>query len=468
MGLIEEIVTIFENYRIETEVIVASVRHPRHVVDAALLGADIATIPASILEKMVPHPLTDAGMETLPQGLGQGPEIDAAGIPGATSRASSRGRDQPRGFPANPESCYIGYQALRNEMNVLRRFRGLIVFLLIAALLGGALVVGKNIFLRQVRNKIQASLAYSRIRLSAIPPSLILEDVRTLRRDAPLRGPKGRRPHLLPFAPEAGKAPDRDHRRACRAHDGRRPAPGGNTGPCPSPSREAIIRDGEISARIGGGLLHVRGLRALFSEKGDAFSFLARAEEGTLTPAKGPALGGALTLSVYGKGNEVTIQRAVVEGSAFVVKARGRLVDPQNPLLELMTDFNVETALIAGLLNLPFAWQGRAEGSGTFTRSAGGITFRSSLSSRNLVLNGVPIGRASGRLRIGGKEPGEVNLSVAEGRLAGAGISVRFGGGRVEGRVEGTRLDPIMAYAGIPWPVRSPVWGTFSIAEQQD
>ena len=62
MGLIEEIVTIFENYRIETEVIVASVRHPRHVVEAALLGADIATIPASILRKMVAHPLTDAGM----------------------------------------------------------------------------------------------------------------------------------------------------------------------------------------------------------------------------------------------------------------------------------------------------------------------------------------------------------------------------------------------------------------------
>jgi transaldolase len=64
MGLIEEIVTIFENYRFETEIIVASIRHPRHVVEAALLGADIATIPASILKKLVAHPLTAAGMET--------------------------------------------------------------------------------------------------------------------------------------------------------------------------------------------------------------------------------------------------------------------------------------------------------------------------------------------------------------------------------------------------------------------
>ena len=63
MGLIEEIVALFENYRLETEVIVASIRHPRHVIEAGLLGADIATIPAAVLEKMVKHPLTDAGME---------------------------------------------------------------------------------------------------------------------------------------------------------------------------------------------------------------------------------------------------------------------------------------------------------------------------------------------------------------------------------------------------------------------
>jgi transaldolase len=63
MELVEEIVTIFENYRIETEVIVASIRHPRHVVDAALLGADIATIPFSVLDKLVKHPLTDIGID---------------------------------------------------------------------------------------------------------------------------------------------------------------------------------------------------------------------------------------------------------------------------------------------------------------------------------------------------------------------------------------------------------------------
>ncbi|MHB8095469.1 MAG: fructose-6-phosphate aldolase [Candidatus Aminicenantales bacterium] len=74
MELIEEIVAIFENYRMETEIIVASIRHPRHVVDAALLGADIATIPTSVLDKMVRHPLTEAGMEKFLKDWGKVPK----------------------------------------------------------------------------------------------------------------------------------------------------------------------------------------------------------------------------------------------------------------------------------------------------------------------------------------------------------------------------------------------------------
>ena len=61
--LIEEIVTIYNNYGFNTEIIVASVRHPEHVRLAALLGADIATIPFAVLEKLFKHPLTDIGLE---------------------------------------------------------------------------------------------------------------------------------------------------------------------------------------------------------------------------------------------------------------------------------------------------------------------------------------------------------------------------------------------------------------------
>jgi transaldolase len=55
---------IFCNYDIATEVIVASIRHPIHVIEAARLGADIATVPPEILRKMVKHQLTDAGIKS--------------------------------------------------------------------------------------------------------------------------------------------------------------------------------------------------------------------------------------------------------------------------------------------------------------------------------------------------------------------------------------------------------------------
>ena len=64
MELVEQILTIFDNYGFETEVIVASIRHPRHVLDAAMMGADIATIPFKVIKQLVQHPLTDRGIET--------------------------------------------------------------------------------------------------------------------------------------------------------------------------------------------------------------------------------------------------------------------------------------------------------------------------------------------------------------------------------------------------------------------
>lgn len=63
MDLVEQIVTIFDNYDFDTEIIVASIRHPVHVLEAALLGADIATIPFQVLNQLTKHPLTDIGME---------------------------------------------------------------------------------------------------------------------------------------------------------------------------------------------------------------------------------------------------------------------------------------------------------------------------------------------------------------------------------------------------------------------
>ena len=63
MHLISEIVQIYENYDFQTEVLVASIRHPIHVVQSAMMGAHVATMPPKVLWQMTKHPLTDKGIE---------------------------------------------------------------------------------------------------------------------------------------------------------------------------------------------------------------------------------------------------------------------------------------------------------------------------------------------------------------------------------------------------------------------
>ena len=63
MDLVEQMVTIFKNYGFGSKVIVSSIRHPIHVLEAALIGADVATIPYKVIEQLAQHPLTDIGIE---------------------------------------------------------------------------------------------------------------------------------------------------------------------------------------------------------------------------------------------------------------------------------------------------------------------------------------------------------------------------------------------------------------------
>lgn len=75
MGLIEEIATIYKNYTFSTQILVASARHQQHILDSALIGADVITIPPKLMWQMYKHPYTDLGLDSFVkdwQGTGQG------------------------------------------------------------------------------------------------------------------------------------------------------------------------------------------------------------------------------------------------------------------------------------------------------------------------------------------------------------------------------------------------------------
>jgi transaldolase len=90
MDVIRELVGIIEAHDMDAQVLVASVRHPRHVTEAALLGADIATVPFKVLQQMVHHPLTDKGIKTFREDWEKARAEAAAVQPAGTASGSGR------------------------------------------------------------------------------------------------------------------------------------------------------------------------------------------------------------------------------------------------------------------------------------------------------------------------------------------------------------------------------------------
>ena len=76
MELVAQIVQIYDNYGFDTEIIVASIRHPQHVLQAAIMGADIATIPFKVIKQLAKHPLTDVGIERFLEDWAKVPDKD--------------------------------------------------------------------------------------------------------------------------------------------------------------------------------------------------------------------------------------------------------------------------------------------------------------------------------------------------------------------------------------------------------
>lgn len=78
MDLIQDIKQIYSNYNFKTQIIVASIRNPLHVVDAAKIGADIATIPFNVIEQLIKHPLTDIGIQRFLEDYKKIPKLDSS------------------------------------------------------------------------------------------------------------------------------------------------------------------------------------------------------------------------------------------------------------------------------------------------------------------------------------------------------------------------------------------------------
>jgi hypothetical protein len=354
-----------------------------------------------------------------------------------------------------------------------KRLRKIIVYSLVIILIVGAGIVLKNLFLNQVKNRIQNTFNYAQLRLSFFPPALIMEDVRTtspspffsakvvsfrisfkslLTRERPLKVFIDE-PVLVMHAatlPEEKKGETR------------------SMFPLPFALERVLIRRGELFFWGKDSHFHSAGIKAIFTQKKNYLSIQGETEESVYSADSiEKELQGKIKLLIEGSSDEIKIKKLRIHGSDFILKAEGDLINLKDPEILLKTSFKMNTSLIADYLNLPFEWAGKTEGKGILARRKNRISFSSSFLSNELVLNEVPLGKVRGKVEVSPGAGGRIEFNIQRGLFPAEYLKIDFNKKRIVGLARGFHLDPIIKYLGLPWPTTSPGWGNFIIDREK-
>ena len=365
---------------------------------------------------------------------------------------------------------------VREQVRILvQKVRRFAVTVIVLGVLFSSLVVGRSAFLNEVRKEVRKSFTYARLTLSYFPPALVLEDVRSLSGPPTFRARRVRveLPYLsiLRNRKSISVLLDTPEVRLVR------PAGGAPRPKSPRPRsafslpftvEQGLVENGSVSFETGTGVLEATGLRALVTQRGEEFTVRAAAEKcGYASSAKNVVFDGKLDVSLSGRGESVTVNKLSLEGPDVLFDAKGRFQNFLDPDVELDTRFETETALLDAILRLPFDWKGRAGGEGRFQRKAGRISCETSIVSDTLELCGVPMGLTRGRFGLSPDSGGRLVLGLRKPGLPAEDLTLTFAHGRVEGRAAPIFVDPIFRELNIPWPVKSPAWGDFSLEKRK-
>jgi autotransporter translocation and assembly factor TamB len=347
-----------------------------------------------------------------------------------------------------------------------RRFRSLVIFALVLALLLGAAVGLRNLLLGRITAAIRSSLSYAGLHLSIFPLRLVFDDVRTVAA-TPFFSARRVEVRVSPLSLLARQKSLRVVIEAPVFRFSDAPAAEGQKGlrlnALPFSIERGVIRDGEVFYYGAGNVLSAKAVQAVFEQKRDAFTL--RAESGTvlaLLNLLGRPLAGSASAVIEGRGREIVVRRATIAGQDFILKAQGALTSLSEPQFEFQTSIHAPAKLVADLFLLPFVWDGRVEGDGVLSRRQGAISFRTACRSRDLSLNGGALGNVDGEVDVG---PGSGRVSLALRPASGlpGNVDIAFDASRLTGVVRNVLLDPVIDSIKIPWPVKSPAWGDFTL-----
>jgi hypothetical protein len=348
-----------------------------------------------------------------------------------------------------------------------RKLKGLIIFLVIAAGLAGGAVVLRNILLDQIRKQVAPTIRYDRLRLTILPPSAILENVHSIKSDpyfsidrivleipfrSIFRNQKSFNVFIKGLTARIYEKPDASGK------------PFSMNLRLPFFVENGILQDGEVSYWGRGVSVVAKGIKGYFRQSKDALVIRAVvAAHSIQLPTVTLPLEGNAEIFLEARGDELRLHRLTVHQPDLLITARGTLTNLKNPVVDIRTTFSAPMALVADYFDLPFAWTGTADGQGKFIRNAEGRSrFTADIESRDMTFTGVPLGRITGKLAVA-EGAGKLNLEMSRSSATVEYLDLQFGHQRLEGQVRGVHIDPLIMRIKFPWPVRSAIWGAFTL-----
>jgi len=362
-------------------------------------------------------------------------------------------------------------------MTVWKKRKGLIAAIMVAGFLYLALSLVRSFFLKQVGEHLQKTFEIGQIELSYLPPALTIKNLR-FRGTNPVVSLDSLRASisiLSLFSKEKRVAVEIErpvviYDEKDRLAQEKSSSAGGLKLPLDLPLliESGYIHNGQFSLSLKQGDFLFKGVSAFFSLEAGRLNLVLRSEETSLKPfsAKMPVTGQLETL-VNTRGRVININRLLFQGEDSALRVEGQINSFQTTKINLKALFNLETAFIMSVFDLPFRWEGKATGEACVSNDSGHLLVQVDYKAPNLSLNQVNLGRVEGQVTVEGGKGGEVLAEIKNNHKPVEKAIIRFNSKGVFGEFSGFHLDSIMKYASVPWPVTSPVWGNFTLIHGQ-
>ncbi|MGQ9800657.1 MAG: translocation/assembly module TamB domain-containing protein [Candidatus Saccharicenans sp.] len=350
----------------------------------------------------------------------------------------------------------------------MKKRKDLIAFLVVIGFLYVALSFAKSLFLKQLGRRLDQSFEVGELKLSYLPPSLSIKNLKS-RSDNPafsLERLKVSLPLLSLLKKE--KPVTVEVFRPELVYSGRREKGAGGGGQLsinlPLIIEGGFINEGHFTFELNQGSYELSGVSAFFRLEGNRFNVHLRAGNARLRPYDSPeVLEGELEALVTGRGRTININRLIVQGENSTLRLDGKIALLQATRVDLRAVYYLDTQFIMSALDLPFRWEGQTEGEVTISNESGPLLVKADYQMKNFRLNQVDMGSAEGQVLMEKGRGGRILSEIRKNNQPLERVTITYGGGLIEGQMEGFHLDPIMKYASVPWPVSSPAWGRFTL-----